>query len=81
MKIRRELKVPLSRQAYEIVMDNWSEIKGVGLRFPSLISSRKPISGNTFNTALRRLGHSGDEATAHGFIRHKLLRVGEFRGL
>ena len=67
MKMRREHKVPLSRQAYEIVMDNWSEIKGVDLLFPSLISNRKLISENAFNTVLRRLGYSGDEVTAHGF--------------
>jgi integrase len=67
MKMRREHKVPLSRQAFEIVMDNWSEIKGVDLLFPSLISNRKLISENAFNTVLRRLGYSGDEVTAHGF--------------
>jgi len=36
MKMRREHTVPLSRQALEIVLDNWSEIKGVDLLFPSL---------------------------------------------
>lgn len=67
MKMRREHKIPLSRQAFEIVMENWSEIKGVELVFPSLISNRKLISENAFNTVLRRLGYSGDEVTAHGF--------------
>ena len=67
MKMRREHKVPLSRQAYEIVLENWSDIKGVELLFPSLISNRKLVSENAFNTVLRRLGYSGDEVTAHGF--------------
>lgn len=67
MKMRREHKVPLSDQAFEIVMDNWSEIKGVELLFPSNISNRKLVSENAFNTVLRRLGYSGDEVTAHGF--------------
>ena len=67
MKMRREHKVPLSRQAYDIVMENWSEIKGVELLFPSLISNRKLVSENAFNTVLRRIGYSGDEVTAHGF--------------
>ncbi len=67
MKMRREHKVPLSRQAYEIVLENWSEIKGVELLFPSLISNRKLVSENAFNTVLRRLGYSGEEVTAHGF--------------
>ncbi len=67
MKMRREHRVPLSRQAYEIVMETWSEIEEVELLFPSLISNRKLISENGFNTVLRRLGYSGDEVTAHGF--------------
>ncbi|WP_370230698.1 tyrosine-type recombinase/integrase [Cognatishimia sp.] len=67
MKLRREHKVPLSDQAFEIVVDNWSDIKGVELLFPSNISNRKLISENAFNTVLRRLGYSGDEVTAHGF--------------
>ena len=67
MKMRREHKVPLSRQAYEIVMENWSEIENVELVFPSLISTRKWLSENAFNTVLRRMGYSGDEVTAHGF--------------
>ena len=67
MKMRRELKIPLSSQAFNIVMENWSEIKGVELLFPSLISNRKLLSENAFNTVLRRLGYSGDEVTAHGF--------------
>ena len=65
--MRREHKVPLSRQAYEIVMENWSEIENVELVFPSLISTRKWLSENAFNTVLRRMGYSGDEVTAHGF--------------
>ena len=67
MKMRREHQVPLSQQAYEIVLENWSEIKGVELLFPSLQSNRKLLSENAFNTVLRRLGYSGEEVTAHGF--------------
>jgi len=67
MKMRREHKVPLSRQAFDIVMDNWSEMDAVELIFPSLISNRKWLSENAFNTVLRRLGYSGEEVTAHGF--------------
>lgn len=67
MKMRREHKIPLSRQALEIVTSNWSEIEGVELVFPSLISNRKLLSENAFNTVLRRLGYSGEEVSAHGF--------------
>jgi len=67
MKMRREHKVPLSRQALDIVMENWSEIDAIELIFPSLVSTRKWLSENAFNTVLRRLGYSGEEVSAHGF--------------
>ena len=35
--------------------------------FPSLRGSDRPISDNTVNAALRRLGYSSDEMTGHGF--------------
>jgi len=35
--------------------------------FPSLRTGERPMSNNTVNAALRRLGYSSDEATAHGF--------------
>jgi integrase len=37
------------------------------LLFPGVRSSSRPISDNTLNAALRRLGYAKDEATAHGF--------------
>jgi integrase len=37
------------------------------LLFPSLRTSTRPISENTLNAALRRLGFTKDEMTAHGF--------------
>lgn len=67
MKMRREHVVPLSRQAFEIIMDNWPEAEAVELIFPSLISGKKLLSENAFNTVLRRLGYSGQEVSAHGF--------------
>ncbi|MGR3662803.1 MAG: tyrosine-type recombinase/integrase [Paracoccaceae bacterium] len=57
MKMRREHLIPLSDQALEIVEDNWPEIDGVELLFPSLISNRKWLSENAFNSALRRMGY------------------------
>jgi integrase len=67
MKMRREHVVPLSRQAMEIVEANWPEIHGLELLFPSLVSSRKWLSENAFNLALRRMGYAKEEVTAHGF--------------
>lgn len=67
MKMRREHIIPLSDQALEIVKGNWPEIEGVELLFPSLISNRKWLSDNAFNSALRRMGYQKEEVTAHGF--------------
>jgi integrase len=35
--------------------------------FPSVRTATRAISDNTLNAALRRLGYTKDEATAHGF--------------
>ncbi len=67
MKMRREQIIPLSDQATSIVTDNWPEIEGVELLFPSLISNRKWLSENAFNSSLRRMGYQKEEVTAHGF--------------
>lgn len=67
MKMRRDHVVPLSAQALELVERNWIDVDGVELIFPSLNSNRKWLSENAFNSALRRMGYSKDEATAHGF--------------
>lgn len=67
MKMRREHVIPLSDQAMEIVETVWPEIEGVTLLFPSVLSNRRQLSENTFNTALRRMGYEKHEVTAHGF--------------
>ena len=59
--------VPLSRQALAILED-LHRVTGEGrFLFPSLRSTRRPISENTLNGALRRLGISKDEMSTHGF--------------
>jgi len=66
-KMRREHHVPLSRQAIAIVRET-HKVSGEGkLVFPGLRGPARPLSENTFNAALRRLGYSSDEMTAHGF--------------
>jgi hypothetical protein len=35
--------------------------------FPSVRSAARPMSDNTLNAALRRLGYATDDMTAHGF--------------
>lgn len=65
-KMRKEHAVPLSRQAVAILRKA-ARISGAGnLAFPGLRGNR-PISNNTMNAALRRLGYGHDDMTAHGF--------------
>lgn len=67
MKMRRAHHVPLSRQSIELLCQV-DEISGPsGYVFPSIRSAKRPMSENTVNAGLRRLGFSGDEMTAHGF--------------
>ncbi len=66
-KMRREHYVPLSRQALEIIR-NMKELFGEKSHvFPSMMSGKKLLSENSMNSALRRMGVSGNEHTAHGF--------------
>lgn len=67
MKMRLEHLVPLPRQAVSLLRDLQPITGPAGLVFPSLTSGARPISENTLNSALRRLGYSNDEMTAHGF--------------
>ena len=64
--MRKQHVVPLSRQAVAI-MDEAALVSGWSrLAFPGLRGDR-PISENTLNAALRRLGYSTEEMRAHGF--------------
>jgi len=66
-KMRRPHAVPLPTQALQ-VLEQLHKITGFGaLMFTSVRTVRRPISEGTLNAALRRLGYSKDEATAHGF--------------
>ena len=66
-KMRRPHDVPLSRQATAILKDIWPMSEHCELIFPSIRSNQRPLSENAFNSALRRMGFSEDEMTAHGF--------------
>ena len=66
-KMRREHLVPLSRQALAILREI-EPLTGRGRYvFPAMGKPGRPISENTLNGALRRLGYSSEEHTAHGF--------------
>ncbi|GGZ30408.1 tyrosine-type recombinase/integrase [Asticcacaulis endophyticus] len=67
MKMRDEHVVPLSRQSIAILQEaRYYHINGP-LVFPSVRTWMRPMSENTLTAALRRMGYSGDEMTAHGF--------------
>lgn len=67
MKMRQPHLVPLSRQAIEIFRAAQAITGGQRYVFSSLYPGKRPMSENTITAALRRLGYSGDEMTAHGF--------------
>ncbi|HTB66834.1 MAG TPA: integrase arm-type DNA-binding domain-containing protein [Steroidobacteraceae bacterium] len=77
MKMREAHVVPLSTQAVAALRDV-HRLTGSGRYvFPSLRSRERPMSENTVNAALRRLGYSKDEMTGHGFRALASTRLNE----
>lgn len=67
MKMRAPHIVPLSAQAVEILRE-LQPLTGRGRYvFPGARTNGRPMSENTVNAALRRLGYASDEMTGHGF--------------
>jgi len=67
MKMKLPHIVPLSTQAVAILRELHPLTGRRTLVFPSLRSRDRPISENTINGALRRLGYAKDAMTGHGF--------------
>lgn len=74
MKMRREHKVALPRQAVDILRELHSitgkskyVFPGNGMSKEGRRAEPRPISENTLNGALRRMGYSPEDMTAHGF--------------
>ena len=65
--MRKEHRVPLSRQSIAIIEAAHRLTGPKGYLFPSMRARSRPMSDNTINAGLRRLGYSTDEMTAHGF--------------
>jgi integrase len=77
MKMKLPHRVPLARQVITILKE-LQRLTGEGkYLFPSVRSVSRPISDNTLNAALRRLGYSKDEMTAHGFRSSAAVRLNE----
>lgn len=67
MKGRVEHKVPLSRQALD-VLEGIRPYTGSGKYvFPTPRSANRPLSENGVLTALRNMGYTKEQMTAHGF--------------
>ena len=67
MKMKEKHIVPLSKQAISILKE-LHQFSGEGrYLFPSIRTNNRPISDNTINATLRRIGYSKEEMTAHGF--------------
>lgn len=66
-KMRSPHRVPLSRQVLALL----EELKPISAKtiflFPGVRSVTRPITDNTLNAALRRLGYDKTQMTAHGF--------------
>ncbi len=77
MKMRRPHRVPLSRQALAILQEIRPITGHSRWLFPSVLSVTQPISENTLNAALRRLGFGSDQMTAHGFRAMAATRLSE----
>ncbi|MEP7210090.1 MAG: integrase arm-type DNA-binding domain-containing protein [Alphaproteobacteria bacterium] len=68
-KMRREHKIPLSRQSLAVFEDLKTRTghREQGLCFPGQRGQDRPISENTICVALRTLGFAKEEMSAHGF--------------
>ena len=67
MKMGEQHIVPLSTQAVAILTE-LRPLTGAGRYvFPGARSASRPMSENTVNAALRRLGYASDQMTGHGF--------------
>ena len=77
MKMKAAHLVPLSTQAISILRD-LRALTGEGRYvFAGLRTASRPMSENTVNAALRRLGYSNDEMTGHGFRSMAATRLNE----
>jgi integrase len=66
-KMRRAHIIPLSTQSLVLLKSIEHDAKYSRYLFPSLRSVDRPMSENTINAALRRMGYAQNEMTGHGF--------------
>lgn len=66
MKMRKPHVVPLAKQAI-ILLDELRALHGSDYLFPSPNSATRPLSDMALLSAIRRMGYTPEEMTAHGF--------------
>jgi integrase len=67
MKMRRPHRIPLAPQTIDVLKILRAVAGESELIVPGARGRGRPLSENTLNAALRRLGYTKDEMTAHGF--------------
>jgi integrase len=80
MKMRRDHQVPLSREALDVL----AAVKAINgsRRYVFATYEDKPLSGNTFNSALRNIGYdTQNQHCAHGFRTTASTLLNEERGV
>jgi integrase len=77
MKMGNPHIVPLSRQTLAILRDLEKVTGGGRYLFPGARTTSRPMSDNTVNAALRRLGYTKDAMTGHGFRSMASTRLNE----
>ncbi|MDR3417362.1 MAG: tyrosine-type recombinase/integrase [Nevskia sp.] len=67
MKMGEQHIVPVASQAMAILRELHPLTGGGRYVFPGVRTPQRPMSENTVNAALRRLGYANDQMTGHGF--------------
>jgi len=77
MKMKSPHIIPLSEQVISILSEIQPRTGSGKYVFPSTTTLSRPMSENTINGALRRLGYTKDEMTGHGFRSIASTRLNE----
>jgi integrase len=77
MKMRESHVIPLATQAVTVLRDLKALTGKRRYCFPSLRTASQPMSENTINAALRRLGYDKHTMTGHGFRALASTRLNE----
>lgn len=77
MKMKAAHLVPLSTQAVEVLRDLHPLTGDGALVFPAIGKTDRPMSENTVNQALRRMGYDKTDMTGHGFRSMAATRLNE----